>query len=1174
MELDGVYYQIQYILFIDTKSSGYTDWVNMDFAFEENDPSKYLIASYMDVADDGEILGYFGDAFPKLLENKKDLLFQRRRVIDFGTSTLPVKLFDIQEGISSYVQLNSKNLYNKLDTIGKSHFLGEHPFTGNSGRIFRAFDWVFLRFKGVINTAKGDEKFNYIKGYIPISNKVINRDTHNEKYFFEKPDPIYQLKSHDNSKPIALHMSSNFRNSYNNNSDYFEEIDLEYNLEEVTNFFTKENFYDYNKDSKLFLLPEDNQILINSNFCNTEKIEIDLPNDFALIYPIDSNGNNRTFTIKLPPKEIIPIQEFLYWDIKINDNITSNLEAFYNSDDIGLNILNEAQITTINKNIPVSLTLLDNTVFVENSGVEIDGKYNTTYNSSQIGYYVKQPTNASKTLKSWENNDSLDGTNKYYKFYSTKSTINLNRDTNNATYYYIREDIYKKILSIDCTEENWYGEWYHPRRGASSLTFYKLSKFIENSDNESSPIIERTSSTTMSEIKMDNIDIGTLIRGTYLLQSSKLWPSTTKLTLETFDLGEDKIVNSFDEFPDYKQPVFYNYKIKNLLTQKYIVNSENIYTADLNFEIPFLKEGQYKLDAEVQNILGMKAKASQTFNVKTKDFSSFKKPNLTQLKDSGIHIDWSNIPFLYANFSKGSPQDEDFYYNYPAPPIYEKDENGNIKYDSNNKPIISASFKSYVIPQSQNINFNLLGQSCNYLAYCFQPIGQEFGVDTTRKVMTLYGGDYKYEFSTCLIDSSDLTLNIKCYNINTGEQISPSNNEGDEGFIKITLPNDNTLSLQYSDQLYYIWLLDKANRKMYFKIYYNTNDSNILNGQAVSEINFGWNFIEASLDGDSSTELRVPESREWYNIFEPIQITLEENQVVSYLIATNQEGIKIDDLNLTSARDYNSETKDIFSFNPNRSNVGYIAENKSQEDISHATIVRVDNINNEYKVVYDGDSYINNFIDYSAPNNIECYYEVYLGETAEAPYRTDVINTGDLGKWFLIVADDYFGPEGYDENKVIVSDIFEFEANVSFGNMSTNTDFSISKNFTKYPKVQRSYANYWSGTLSGLLGVIGEGGRYIQTIDMLNKFKQLGIDPRRKFLKDREGNLWEVAISAAPTIETNIKLDVQLRTKSISWVEVADTTPTMIYLEDYSKATWLENNIARPVGEYNGRTQF
>lgn len=642
---------------------------------------------------------------------------------------------------------------------------------------------------------------------------------------------------------------------------------------------------------------------------------------------------------------------------------------------------------------------------------------------------------------------------------------------------------------------------------------------------------------------------------------------------EKMNLKNNTISLLLDGINKYREVSFFNYQIIDLSNNNIIYNSGDIYSADMTITLPFLREGKYQIKAKVKNTLGMITSSEKTFEIEAVlDSSSFKKPRLTQLKDSGIHIDWSNIPFLYANFSKGSPQDEDFYYNYPSP-IYEKDGNGEIQTDSEGKPIIKTSLKSYVIPRSQNINFNLLGQSCNYLAYCFQPIGQEFGVDTTRKVMTLYGGDYKYEFSTCLIDNSDLTLNIKCYNINTGEQISPSNNEGDEGFIRITLSDDNMPSLQYSDQLYYIWLLDKTNRKMHFKIYYNTNDSNILNGQAVSEIDFSWNFIKAEFAEDSSTVLSVPETREWYSIFEPIQITLEENQVVSYLIGTNQEGIKIDDLNLTSARDYDKNI-DTFSFNPNRSNVGYIAESKSQEDISHATVVRVDTKDESYKVVYDGDSYINNFIDYSAPNNIECYYEVYLGETAEAPYRTNVINTGDLGKWFLIVADDYFGPEGYDENKVIVSDIFEFEANVNFGNMSTNTDFSISKNFTKYPKVQRSYANYWSGTLSGLLGVIGEGGRYTQTIDMLNKFKQLAIDPRRKFLKDREGNLWEVAISAAPTIETNIKLDVQLRTKSISWVEVADTTPTMIYLEDYSKATWLEDNIARPVGEYNGRTQF
>ena len=192
-----------------------------------------------------------------------------------------------------------------------------------------------------------------------------------------------------------------------------------------------------------------------------------------------------------------------------------------------------------------------------------------------------------------------------------------------------------------------------------------------------------------------------------------------------------------------------------------------------------------------------------------------------------------------------------------------------------------------------------------------------------------------------------------------------------------------------------------------------------------------------------------------------------------------------------------------------------------------------------------------------------------------APIKTDEVNTDDLGKWFLLVCDDVWDENGLNENKVTVADIYEFEANVTVGQMSNNTDFSVSKNFTRYPKVQHSPSCYWSGTLGGLLGVINkEGTKYTQTTEMLNKFKQLTIDDRRKFLKDRDGNIWEVSLSAASTIATESKLNNQLKTATISWVEVADATSTMIYLEDIHDATWLKEETVLETGSYNGRTQF
>ena len=207
------------------------------------------------------------------------------------------------------------------------------------------------------------------------------------------------------------------------------------------------------------------------------------------------------------------------------------------------------------------------------------------------------------------------------------------------------------------------------------------------------------------------------------------------------------------------------------------------------------------------------------------------------------------------------------------------------------------------------------------------------------------------------------------------------------------------------------------------------------------------------------------------------------------------------------------------------------------------------------------------FIDYSVPHNTEVRYILYpiVNNKLLMPAYFDSVKP-IWDKWCLFTTKgpaqkqiDSIDTLNYNENVLTVDKIFLFEMNVETGSITNNTDFSIVKNFTPYPFIQRSPSNYWSGQLKGLLGRIAiDGVTFKQTPDMLQEIKELTQNTSRKFLKDRDGNFWEVEISSAVTIDNNDKLDVQLKTKSFNWVEIGDASNiSLLSLGSEKKADWL-----------------
>ncbi len=182
-------------------------------------------------------------------------------------------------------------------------------------------------------------------------------------------------------------------------------------------------------------------------------------------------------------------------------------------------------------------------------------------------------------------------------------------------------------------------------------------------------------------------------------------------------------------------------------------------------------------------------------------------------------------------------------------------------------------------------------------------------------------------------------------------------------------------------------------------------------------------------------------------------------------------------------------------------------------------------------------------IDYMVKNNTDYTYYLYPDTKYSnngillSPSITDEIKT-NWGYWSLLVVD-----ESDEENVFYLNKMFKFELNVTTDSMSNNAVVSVLQNFTKYPTIQYGTANYWSGGLSALCGYVScVDGSYVQTPNMIEELKKLTSDTRRKFLKDIDGNVWEVKITSAINVTEEYSAIQSVKSAKISWTEVGEVS--------------------------------
>ena len=217
-------------------------------------------------------------------------------------------------------------------------------------------------------------------------------------------------------------------------------------------------------------------------------------------------------------------------------------------------------------------------------------------------------------------------------------------------------------------------------------------------------------------------------------------------------------------------------------------------------------------------------------------------------------------------------------------------------------------------------------------------------------------------------------------------------------------------------------------------------------------------------------------------------------------------------------------------------------------------------------------------IDYLAANNTDYTYFLYPSSIRPtsgvilSPFISDEVKT-DWGYWSLLIVD-----ESEEENVFYLSKMFKFELNLETGDMNNNAVVTVTQNFTKYPTIQYGMSNYWSGDLTSLCGFIAcNDCEYVQTPNMIEELKSLTSDTRRKFLKDMDGNVWEIKITAPVSISTNDQTLQRIKTAKISWTEVGSVSGiSVIDNPNIPSTNWLltETGEAIPYTSYVWDEQY
>lgn len=117
---------------------------------------------------------------------------------------------------------------------------------------------------------------------------------------------------------------------------------------------------------------------------------------------------------------------------------------------------------------------------------------------------------------------------------------------------------------------------------------------------------------------------------------------------------------------------------------------------------------------------------------------------------------------------------------------------------------------------------------------------------------------------------------------------------------------------------------------------------------------------------------------------------------------------------------------------------------------------------------------------------------------------------------------------------------YRFSCNVQDMAVTNNSNKQYSQNFTPYPTVFRSTANYASGTLQALIGFVDKKYyKYWDSTALMSELRGLSTTTNTLFLKDKKGQIWMVDVGAVTLTATQKTREMQV-TISLPWTEIGD----------------------------------
>ena len=176
------------------------------------------------------------------------------------------------------------------------------------------------------------------------------------------------------------------------------------------------------------------------------------------------------------------------------------------------------------------------------------------------------------------------------------------------------------------------------------------------------------------------------------------------------------------------------------------------------------------------------------------------------------------------------------------------------------------------------------------------------------------------------------------------------------------------------------------------------------------------------------------------------------------------------------------------------------------------------------------------YYDYCYYPNRETYY--YNGKDKIIPSTYD-----DFWGYSLLLCNKK-DTIGYKVQKV-----YDFQLNINVPSYTNNAQYTALKNFTPYPFIENTSADYLTGDCQGLIGLVADDCMtYIQKPEILNELAADLIDDKYvKLLKMPEGRMLRIQPTSGLSAENNDTHD--FKKIKFSWAEIEDVTNGIVYGE-------------------------